>query len=367
MSAAGPVSILRRRTMILAAALLAVTAAPASVGAADPLYFNVTMHLCFVSGHAIGGPVTVSVLSPDGVSKGTESGITPDVDGNWRTRQCFADGIEAGDRISARFGSTSRTFVVPPLNATANRVSNVVRGNGPPNSTVKVTISRCEVVNVFCTAGAPSTLPTDASGRFSRTFAAEDPSGGDGVAAVWTSPLLDTVTQALTFPFVTVSLGRSAIYGYGKPDGFVTTTLMSAAGAIRGKARGIGDHRYGSFSGFFTAPNASVVYVRARDKVSSTVASDASFRVPQATVSGVSATGIISGRCLPSRTVLVYAFDPTYTRTPYNVLTTVTAGADGRFSWDSSTSPFVLTVGDRVEMTCATPAGDGISRQATAS
>jgi hypothetical protein len=308
------------------------------------------------------------VESADGVSKGNETGIVVNSSGKWVGTRCYGDGIEAGDRITASFGSVHRTFIVPALHANANRVSDVVRGYGPPASSLKVTLARCQVPGSDCSATTERTVPTDAMGRFSTTYAADDPRGGDYAYVNWTGPMLDTIAQYVYFPYVRVWIGRSYLDGQGKLDGSVTTTLTSAAGAVRGKARSTPDHAFGTFTGIFATSNGQVAYVRATDRVSSTVASDASFTVPQITVAGHAATGMVSGRCLPNRTVLVAANDPTFTRVPYSASTTTMAGADGSFSADMAAggTGFVLTAGDRVDATCSTPAGDAVGREATA-
>jgi hypothetical protein len=352
----------------MAAIVMALSVTPASVAGADPLYFHLYAHYCYVGGHASGGPVTLSVTSADGVSKGRETGIVVDSSGSWSASRCYGDGIEAGDRVTASFGSVHRTFIVPALHANANRVSNVVRGYGPPASNLKVTLARCQVPSSDCSPTPERTVPTDATGRFSTTFAADDPRGGDYAYVNWTGPMLDTLTQYVYFPYVRVWIGRSYLSGQGKLDGSVTTTLTSAAGAVRGKARSTPDHAFGSFTGIFATSNGQVAYVRATDRVRSTVASDASFSVPPIDVVGNAATAMVSGRCLPNRTVLVVANDPTYTRVPYSLSTTTMAGPDGSFSADmaAGSTGFVLTAGDQVDATCSTPAGDAVGRQATA-
>jgi hypothetical protein len=360
--------VLRRVTSISAAAMLAVALVPATVAAAAPITFALMSHGCYVTGTSLGGPLTVSVKTPDGLLKGKESGIVVAGDHTWSGNKCFADGIEPGDRITGTYASTTRTFTVPPLDVVANRVTNVLSGYGPKASTLQVELAKCDVADNNCSFAGATMIATDSTGAFNRTYAAEDPRGGDYFYVTWTSANNDAVRQYAIVPFVQVWIGRSVMEGYGKPDALETATLKTGSGVLRGKAKAVASHVQRILFGSFHTSTGAAAYARATDKVTSTTGSDSSFTVPTLTSNPDPATDTVSGTCLPNRTVMVIGTDLTYSRTPSYVYAYTTSAADGTFSVDlSAVNGFDLTGGDQVDISCSTAAGDVISKRKIAS
>ena len=112
--------------------------APA-LGATRPLHFDVAINSACVAGVA-SDKVSVKVTWRDNDGSLKARGTTKS-NGSGRFRYCSPDhGIEAGDVLTGKVGTVSRSLTVPRLSVRADRVLDRVTGRAPAGARVTVGI-----------------------------------------------------------------------------------------------------------------------------------------------------------------------------------------------------------------------------------
>jgi hypothetical protein len=92
-------------------------------------------------------------------------------------------------------------------------------------------------------------------------------------------------------------LGKAKVVGAYDANKTTTMTLYNSSMTVRGTAAVTGAPADGTFSGKFRNSHSTAVTVRPGDYVQSTIASDASFTVPDISVTADVDTDVVNGRC----------------------------------------------------------------------
>jgi hypothetical protein len=344
--------------LFVAAALLVPAASPAAAITPVPFTFSFSMGGCYIQGHAPNNDsFTVTLKDPTGKLKASEA-ATSDGTGDWDLTNCLGRDIETGDKITASDGPNARTFIVPVLSISADRVSNVASGYGPGSSSVQLTLN-CYV------SGCPSSsisvgASTNSAGKYSHNFtAAWDAKGGDYVYVYWTSPHSDSVSDYAYFQYFEVTLGRSRFSGYAAPSQVTSFTLKHGS-TVKGTAKAVGDPHGGYFSADFRKANGSQALPQIGDTIVPSYA--AGTTLANISEAGHAAADTVTGTCPANRPFEAYAHDPTY---PYRANSYSyqygKASATGHVSADmtaGSYSAFDLMPGDEVILSCTLGSGD---------
>ena len=351
----------RRLALALSVGSLALSLVFPGHAAAVVLFtFDVEMGQGCASGT---GPASTQLTIKLKSSSGTLQGkaiVTTDGTGDWFTCDFWWE-VDPGDTISANDGSNSRTFTIPSVSFKANRVSDVVSGLAPANSSVNIQVLDCQ--DFSCSSAATSTRSTSASGAFSKDFTAMyNLRGNDRVIVTWTSPNGDTVQADHEVANLYVTLGSPDVSGIANPGGQPTIELRAANGNLRGSFTDGAGHYYGNFSGVMRNGAGLSVDALAGNKVIGSFATDATVNVMDPGLTGNPGTDVISGTCYPNRPFYVEADDPTYSRSPDWSSYVGVAGANGNFSVDIATlghnAGFDLMSGDLLYVECRTSKGD---------
>ncbi len=223
--------------MIAFATVALFGVAPVSAGNGPLTTFEFEINNNCVRGeHApAGAGIKVTLRGPDGAFQGSDTG---DIDGGGQWGYlCFWGDINAGDRLIAKVGSSTRTFVVPPLNFTINRVTDVVSGKTAPNSEITFYLWGCQD-SWNCDYEGDRTRVTNNKGKFTSDFTSMyDLRGNDEVEVDLYTSQGDIVYRELDVPSMNVGNAYSEVYGETKPNSDVTVWLFNSQGTQIAKAR----------------------------------------------------------------------------------------------------------------------------------
>ena len=346
-------------------ALAAVTTAlllgiigPAGVRAVAPITFEVRLLSYCVSGNGpASASITVSLRSTDGDLKGRRTIDTNSL-GRWST--CFSQLVFPTDRLLGNNGSTTRTFIVPNVTMTINRVSDVISGKAPANSQVQLTTWDCQS---YTGCGSPVEVnrPTSSTGAYSHDFtAAQNIRGKDNALVAWTSPTDDVVTLARQTPYFGVGFRNHWFWGSGQPHALASLALRNSAGTLLSTGRDYVD-RNGYFSGSFADSAGNPLVTSAGNKVTASIASDAIMTIKNMMVDADAATDTISAVCFPNRPFYVEAEQSS---SPYERTTVYgTANSSGLVTADMTTGDnvgFDLASGHDFYIQCRNAKGDEV-------
>jgi hypothetical protein len=338
---------------------LLLTASPAAI-AGGPVPFTFTVYIggCSVSGL---GPnsasITITLKNAEGQLK-AKTTVTSDSSGNWHQDYCLNRSFESGDKVTASTASLSRTFTIPTLTATVDRQTDLVKGFGPPSTTLQLSLYSC--ITFGCTTVASPAVSTDGAGKFQKDFTGtHDTKGGDYVYVYWTSPHGDTVATYTYFAMVDVILGRSEMTGDAAAGQGVSITLKHGS-TVKGTAHAAGAVHGNYFNADFRRSNGTPALPDIGDTVKPSFGS--AFTLTNISVVGHASTEMVTGKCPAHRPFQVYAHDPSY---PYRAQSYSyqkgTAGATGTISADThagSYPTFNLSSGDEVILSCMLGSGD---------
>jgi hypothetical protein len=283
----------RRAFLVTAVALVALATVPGSASAAtSPLPMEIQMYDSCIAGNATDNSTLSFVWrTAGGALKASGSTLT---DPSFGWEYCATDPgvwVEPGDRISLDDGTNARNYVVPNLTMAINRVTDKVTGTGPVGRSLRV-----------CPHGRFADFERCHGVRAAQdgTWSYKDSGDLDGfqVDVRWISPNDDSLQISAYAPFVAPMLGTPKFSGStGVPRGIAHAELNSGA-----KAAGfaVGD-QYGNFSGTFLHEG-NPVNVAVGDVVSSDVASNAQFVMPNVEGSADRHNETVSGRCFDSGT-----------------------------------------------------------------
>jgi hypothetical protein len=232
---------------------------------------------------------------------------------------------------------------------------------GPASKKLEVSIVHYSSFKTWKTTVINKTVSS--TGRWSMdTTSSINLIGGDQIGVVYRASSGDSFDVEGITPVVGVRIASSRVIGSVNGGSSVTVTLKTAAGTTRARAHLSSSYNAQALDSVFMNTSGYAVTARVGDKVSSTVASNGSFTIPNLTVSVDTATNVVSGSCLASKPMKIevttpnpYAFTRTYT--------TCTSG--GHYTLDT-TSSVDIKPGDRVLATVRFSSGDTVSRLRTA-
>ena len=343
---------------VMLAGLLAV-ALPVPSAAAVSFKFDVQIGACFFVQGPASSMTDVSWRSANGHLKGHLQQLS-DLSGVIPGRAvCTSNQVAVGDRITASTGGLSRTFKVPTLTATFDRVGYHVSGQGPAGSTLGILAhGGIGGWNFKCRF----TVSVPAGGHYSINIQGLDgglacpadytPAGGDTAAVTWTGAHLDTVARDARAQLAVVNLGKASISGAGTPGRVVHFTLRSSAGALRGKAQAVIDAQ-GAFDLIVRDTSGHSVIIAAGDRVSGDWAGHQSVVVPEMHFTPISVYHWLYGWCMPNARYLM-------------LVRYGSAAAGGSGTTDSSgetqvlVAPGHVNAGETMVLTCAFGSGDQV-------
>jgi len=304
-----PTSTGRGRTSIVLSFMLAFAAAtmlgaaPVSAGSSGPLTtFEVALNSSCVYGYGAPASTTIKVTlrGPDGSFRGSDQETT-NGDGSWGSL-CFWDDVTPGDKLTAKIGSSTRTFVVPPLNFTINRVTDVVSGKSAANSQVEIFVRGCQAT-WSCSFITNRFRPTNANGNFPTDFTSQyNIRGQDEIEVDWYSPQGDTVYRELDAPSMNVGTYYSEVWGNAKTNTDVTVWLFNKMGDQVAKARDHSRWYDGDYEVRFGSRDMPPGYF-----VGSDIAGDALWAVIDMNPHFNTAADTISAKCWKNKPFYVYA------------------------------------------------------------
>ena len=342
-----------------AAVLVAVMAAalfPAYAAAATrPIMLDVMMGEECIYGTASDG-ATLQLLwkSATGSRKAKTSVQASATDGWWRACSPAGDVVAIGDRITANDGTSSHVLVVPELTLVINRVDDRFKGRGPAGDYVRLI---CGYTNGFEPCQATWKLKVNSQGQWGLR-PGWDLVGWQSMNLLWRSAGGDRVNIYMQGPYLDLTIGSAVVRGASRANAPVTVVLRRAgsndvAATAVTKASSLG----GAFQTKFRNQNGKAVKVRAGDRVTSDVAPDEDWIVPNVTASADAASDIVTGTC-PADSMFVHV---TVVRNGYE---------DGRSGWPEEDNTFNkdlteqdIQAGEAVRASCFTlPLGDWVGR-----
>ena len=345
----------RALTAALVAAVVIAAALPAAAAAATvPITFDLQIGFYCVEGTSTpGSTVEMTWKDSDGNRKARRS-LTATSGGQWQHCNAHGNVVEIGDSIRVNDGTTSRLFVVPELTITINRVTDVIKGRGPANQYVRLL---CEYTNGFEPCQTTWRIRVSSEGKWSFRNG-WDFVGWQSMAMRWRSPENDFVwAGGIHGPYVDATIGSAIVRGATRAGGIATVVLRRAgSGDVVGTAVTRADPR-GDFITKFRNNQGNTVKVRAGDRITSDVAADEDWIVPNVPAHAYAASDIVTGQC-PEHTMFVRAI---VMRDGYE---------DGDWDWPEEDDSFELDLsspdiqpGETVRVSCYTlPLGDWSGR-----
>jgi len=246
-----------RRSIVLSFMLAFATVtmlgvAPVSAGGSGPLTrFEFELNNSCLRGYdaPASTDIKVTLRGPDGAFQGSFVNTTGG-DGSWGY-DCFWGDINAGDRLIAKVGTNTRTYVVPPLNFSINRVTDVISGKTAANSEVTFYVWGCQST-WNCDSKPSRTRMTNNQGNFSTDYTnTYDLRGHDEVEVDLYTSQGDIIYRELDVPNMTVGQWYSEVYGDAKPNTDVTVWLFNSQGSQIAKLRDHSDWWDGDWGGKF--------------------------------------------------------------------------------------------------------------------
>jgi hypothetical protein len=351
------------------AALAGASAAPASVVARSrAITFDIELGYWCVAGRASDDVrVAVTWSDDEGVVKQRDT-VRSDATGHWVMCGDTDEDVEAGDRVSARVGTASRSVTVPALRLVPDRgPAGHATGHGPPGS--RFLWTHCQRSTSAATAywgwSCPQSgvsMTSDGSGSFGFTTARRQ-LGGDLLVVTYLASAGDRITRAQRVPWVWVVLGRERFGGHYLPMRRLTVQLRSGD-ALKAEWVGRADTWYGAglgaFYGRFADEDGIAQRVRVGDRVvSAQLGANADFRVPAIALTANRRTDVVSGDCGPA---FLYGIDAHSSDWERRFQVGGRTSAGGAFTRDLS-SGFDLRPGDTVWAYCVLPTGDQVGRR----
>ena len=332
----------------LATALIGPASAAAGSGPLTTFQFELNENCVHGQGPAT-EDLKVTLRGPDGAFQGSFVNTTGG-DGSWGY-DCFWGDINAGDKLIAKVGSITRTFVVPALNFNINRVTDVVSGKTVANSEVQIYLWDCNS-NWNCNYITDRVRPTNAKGNFSTDFTnTYNVRGHDQVEVDWYSPQGDNIYREMDAPSVNVDTWYNEFWGDAKPNTDVTAWLFDKMGNQVAKGRDHSDWWDGEYYGKFGRRDILPGYF-----VGSDIASDALWKVFDINPQFNTAADTINAKCWKNRPYYVYASN---IDNGNSFSTTGVTDGNGNISITTTNyNSFDLRSEDTVDIECRNPLGD---------
>lgn len=280
---------------------------------------------------------------------------------------CSSDGatLAAGDLLKATVGSYTRKFVVPLVTIVVDRVRDNFRGRAPAESAVTLWYVYTGCCPDFV---EHEDLTADSDGKWLFSNYGY-PVNRYEAHVEWRSALGDSMSAFDIAPSVTVTIGRSVVFGSSHiaSDQVKVVLRDGVTDAWKAVARTSAVDEYGSFRAVFVDPAGNPVNVSPGDRVVGvSLASDMHFIVGDVQASADVATDVVTGRCgnRPGDQISVYRSG---NQIGYSAL--LDTDDQGYFSvWfgDEETlgyDPANIRHGDRIEVVCGTPHEDHIAKR----
>jgi hypothetical protein len=348
------------RVASLAATLMATLAMPLAAHAAVPFTFDLAIgDSCIQGTGPASSTIELTLMDANNNVIDTDT-VQSDSSGDWWQSNCFWYDVHGSDKIMAESGPDSRTLQIPVITTVINRVTDVVSGRGPANSTIDLMTRICHTYN--CPSGPSATVNVASNGTYSKDYTSlANLKGRDTVQAQWISPSNDHIRGiSRATPFLLIVLGDNRVRGDGKPNSHLTVKLKTAGGTLLSTAEDFLSARSTSINADFMNSSDQPVYPRPGNKVTADFASDASFTLPSITLTHDADS--VSGHCSANSWVYVYVENgaPSYDWTEGYA----TSNSNGNFSIalaDMSQPTFVIGANDRWEVDCQNKKGDMVA------
>ncbi len=282
---------------------------------------------------------------------------------------CFNGGYElvAGYKLEIRAGAALtlvRTITVPNLGIKADRVTDVVSGVAPAGAPVKIQATAYLPGDYVNYNSLTQIVTTSGGGTYSYDFTAFGGiRGNDGVTMYYkpngdyAGSTGDVWRVSLNVEYMRVARGQTKVSGVMNPGEAATITLMTSGNAVRGRAYVGADQYTGGYTGLFRTTTGATVYPVPANKVSASFASDALITLPSLTLTGAASTDVVSGVCMATQGVYIYAYSDTDSASGYT-----TSNGSGAFSMDL-TSQMDLHAGDYISAKCKFDNGDEVLKE----
>ena len=334
-------------------ALLVTALVPATAAAAvSPLRFNVYMGDGCIGGVASTASPGINLMwtGQDGSYK-LDSAFLPNPDGTFSTCSFPPVTVEAGDRIYADDGISTHELIVPQMTLFQNRVNDVYKGRGPAGQMVKLV---CHLQSGFEPCMQTWKIRVNPQGMWS-VNPHWNVLGRDNMLLQWKSAAGDFVRVWNTAPYLDITLGKAFVTGSGRAGSPVTVVLKNGSTLdVRGTAESTASNFDGRFGGRFENQQGGAVVARAGNIVTSTIAPDADFVLPNILGDANAAADLVTGQCAQESS---FEYRVLRNGIEYDGRRWFT-DVDGSFQADVSG----LKVGDRVIIGCEQYTGDWVRK-----
>jgi hypothetical protein len=275
--------------------LLLTALVPASVAAATrPITFSVYIGDACVEGRAAdGGMFDFAWERADGSLK---RAALAQANPEGYFRLCSSPGVvvEAGDRIMTHDGYVFHELTVPNLTLTQNRVKNLYKGRGPAGQYVRLV---CDHGNGFEPCIWSAKIKVNSEGQWG-IKPGWNIGANEGMFVTWKSAMGDFVRVRNYSPSLTVRIGSAFVRGTTSNGRPATVALRRGPSFdVRGSLATKSAPLDGRFSGSLKNQQGNKVLVRVGDRITSSVASDLDFIVPDIEAYADSATDHVIGQC----------------------------------------------------------------------
>ena len=279
---------------IIAATVGVMALAPVTA-AATPTTFNVYMGDSCVLGYAQPN-ASLHLLWKSGSGRLKADHVIAVLDyGYWSYCAGARTVVQAGDRLKATIGRSTRTFVVPQLNAWTNRVTGVIRGTGPAGSTLKVGCGSTWYP-VFEPCINHKTVIVSATGKWSVRWPSD---GGDTHPVTWRDGVGDKVEVSATTPFITINLGRSTFEGSYIAGRIATVQVLDASmSVVKAFGSAVADALSGSYKGTWRDASGTIYTIVPGDHIVSNIATSPEWVVPDIQATASASAQSVTGRCI---------------------------------------------------------------------
>lgn len=203
--------------------------------------------------------------------------------------------IEVGDRLKDVIGSNSHKLTIPNITARVNRVTDVIKGTGPAGAHLSIDCGGGPF-GAFEPCQWHKNVTVNNAGNWQAQIPF-DVYGGFRMHASWFNSYGDLVTRNVTVPYFQVFLGQARFSGIARHDITATVDLQDASMVDKGSGSGHSDPYSGWFTGQLRDSGNNLVDVDPGDYVSSNVAPNASFQVPEIDATATASDDHVWGQC----------------------------------------------------------------------
>ena len=345
---------IHRLPAFAATAVMLLSVAGASPTIADePVRLTVQVgEKCLTGLKPSGDVVKLTLRSDTGTFLGTRQDSSPSP--SIFIDVCFGHRIKGGYSIRIRDGAYTRHVTVPPLSIAANRITDVVRGDGPASKHIALFHGICHVNG--CGGDEQVDPLVNSQGRYHYDLSSLiDLRGADRLSASYANGHHDYFQTSAHVPYLQLSK-PNRVHIECQPDRVVNVALKSAGGTVRATRSFPKAGDCATPDRTFRKDGAAVNYAFG-NIIRSDLASDARVVWPHVSVSWVG--NVISVRCLPSA-----EFGVQVMRAASQVFF-LTEDTLSNGHYDDAATSFATQSGDVLNLICSTAKGDRITDTAT--